>query len=113
MPSLTWSSSVAAGATFRPLDGWQYEYIPVGGAVEILHRATAVDMVVTITSGSDTLQERSPVPAGGTAGSIPSPFDVPAIVDEVAAGDLQKILYENTSGAAITVDGVINYTPAM
>lgn len=111
MPSLTWSQSVAAGATFRPLDGWQYEYIPFGGVIEILHRATGTGVVATVTSGSDTLQERSPVPAGGTAGNIPSPFDVPTLVDEVAAGDLQKILYENTSAGALTVDGIINYSP--
>ncbi len=112
MPNLTWSQSVALGATFRPLDGWQYEYVPLGGAIEILHRATAVGMVATITSGSDTLQERSPVPAGGTAGVIPSVFDVPAVMDEVAGGDRLKILYENTTGGAINVEGVIDYKPA-
>ena len=111
MPNLIWSQSVAAGATYQPLSGWQYEYLPFGGMVTILHRATAVGMVATITSGSDTLQERSPVPAGGTAGQTPSPLDVPAITDEVAAGDRQKILYENTTGGAITVDGIIDYKP--
>jgi hypothetical protein len=107
---LTWTSSVAAGATYRPLDGWQYEYVPAGGRIEILHNATAVGVVATITSGSDTLQERSPVPAGGTAGVLPSAFDVPAIVDLVAAGDRLKVFYENTTAGAITVNGVINYS---
>jgi len=111
MPALTWSESIAAGATYRPLDGWQYEYVPMGGTIEILHRATAVNLVSTITSGSDTLQERAPVPAGGTAGNTPSAFDVPAIVDQVAAGDRLKIQYENPTAGAITVDGVINYSP--
>lgn len=111
MPSLPWTSSVAGGATYRPLDGWQYEYVPAGGAIEILHNATAVGMVATITSGSDTLQERGPVPAGGTAGVIPSALDVPAIMDLVAGGDRLKVQYENTTGGAITVNGVINYSP--
>lgn len=106
---LTWSTSVAAGATFRPLDGWQYEYVPAGGQIQVLHRATAVGVVATVTSGSDQLQERSPVPAGGTAGVTPSVFDVPALTDLVAGGDRIKILYENTTGGAITVDGVIEY----
>lgn len=109
MPNLTWSQSIAAGATFRPLDGWQYEYVPFGGIITVLHRATATGIVTTITAGSDTLQERSPVPAGGTAGNIPSPFDVPAITDEVAAADRLKVSYENTTAGAITVDGVIDY----
>lgn len=111
MPSLTWSSAVGAGATYRPLDGWQYEYVPMGGQVSILHDATAVGVVATITSGSDTLQERSPVPAGGAAGVIPSALDVPAISDLVGAGDRLKILYENTTGGAITINGVIEYLP--
>lgn len=110
MPSLVWTQSVAAGATFRPLDGWQYEYVPLGGRIQILHRATAVGMRVTITSGSDTLQERSPVPAGGTAGVTPSAQDVPVIGDLVAAGDRLKINYENTTGGAVTVDGIIDFS---
>lgn len=111
MPQLTWVQDVAAAATFEPLNGWQYEYIPFGGAIKINHDAAAVGVVATITSGSDTLQERSPVPAGGTAGVIPSDLDTPPIVDEVAAGDRQKILYENTTGAAVFVQGMIDYTP--
>lgn len=111
MPRLTWSQSIGVGATFRPLDGWQYQYVPMGGAIEVLDRATAVGLVSNVSSGSDTLQERSPVPAGGTAGSIPSAFDVPALIDEVAAGDLIKIQYENPTAGAIVVDGVIDYKP--
>jgi hypothetical protein len=112
VPNLTWVESIEAGATYEPLNGWQYEYVPHGGVIKINHDAAAVAVVATITSGSDTLQERSPVPAGGTAGVIPSDLDTPPIVDEVAAGDRLKILYENTSGAAISVQGQIVYTPA-
>lgn len=111
MPSFVWTQSIAAGASFRPLDGWQYEYVPRGGVIKIVHRATAVGLRVTITSGSDTLQERSPVSAGGTAGVVPSELNVPPIVDEVAAGDRLKIAYENPTAGAVTIDGMIDYTP--
>jgi hypothetical protein len=111
MPVLTWTQSIALGATFEPLNGWQYEYIPFGGAIRILHDAGAVGVVSTVTSGSDTLQERSPVSAGGTTGVLPSVLDVPEVVDQVAAGDRQKILYENTTGGAIVVNGFIDYRP--
>lgn len=110
MPSLVWSQAIVAGASFNPVQGWQYEYLPVGGSIRILHRATAVGLRVTITSGSDTLQERSPVPAGGTAGQTPPEFAVPPIDDEVAASDRVKISYENPTGGTITVDGIIDYT---
>lgn len=111
MPVLSWSQSVGAGETFAPLQGWQYEYIPFGGAIRILHDATAAGIVATVTSGSDTLQERSPLSAGGTAGVLPSSLDVPELTDLVAAGDRQKILYDNTTGAAIVVNGFIEYQP--
>jgi len=111
MPQLSWVQSVAAGATFQPILGWQYEYVPFGGAIKINHDADAVGVVSTVTSGSDTLQERSPLSAGGTAGVFPSDLDVPPLIDEVAAGDRIKILYENTTVGAIDVAGIIDYTP--
>lgn len=109
MASLTWSQAILTLTQFNPLVNWQYQYVPFGGRIEILHRATAVGLVATITNGSDTMQERAPVPAGGTAGVIPSVFDVPAVGGFVAAGDFLKIAYDNPTAGTITVDGVINY----
>lgn len=112
MPSKTWTKSIAAGETFEPLNGWQYEYAPAPGAITILHNAGAVDVVVTITSGAETLQERSPVSASGTTGHIPSQLDEFPVTDLVMGGDRMKILYENTSAGAIVVNGIIDYQPA-
>lgn len=111
MPSFTWSQSIAAGATFNPMTGTNYQYPPRPGIVKVLHRATAVGLVCTIVSGSDELLQEAPVPAGGTAGVTPSEFNVPPVVDRVAAGDLQSIRYRNPTGGAITVDGFYDYTP--
>lgn len=109
MANLTWSQAILDGGTFEPLSGWQYEYVPFGGTIKINHDAAAVGVLVTITSGSDTLQESSPVPAGGTAGVIPSDLDTPPIIDEVAAGDRLKIAYRNPSGGTVAVQGQIVY----
>lgn len=111
MPSFPFTSSVAAGATYLPLDGWQYEYLPFPAMVEILLNATATGVVGTVTSGADTLMEESPVQAGGTAGVIPSPLNTPALQDAAAAGDRLKIRVRNTTAGAITVNGIINITP--
>jgi hypothetical protein len=111
MPSFPFTQSVAAGATYLPLDGWQYEYLPFPAMVEILVNATAVGIVATISSGADTLMEEAPVQAGGTAGVIPSPLSTPALQDAAAAGDRLKIRVRNTSGGAVTVNGIINITP--
>lgn len=111
MPKLSWNQSIAAGATFEPLNGWQYEYAPAMGGINILHTATAIGVVCTITAGSDTLQERSPVSAGGTDGVIPSYLDTPPLEELVTGGDRLKILYSNTSGGAVIVQGQIDYSP--
>ena len=113
MPNLTWVTSIADGATFEPLTGWQYEYSPWGGHIEIVHDADDIGVVATISSGSDTLQERCPVSSGGTAGSLPSALDQLPISDDIAAGDRIKIFYENTgtSGGAVDVQGTIVLQP--
>ena len=111
MPSFTFSSLVAAGATFRPLDGWQYQYLPWPAEVTVLARAVAIAMVQVYTSGSETIVEESPTQAGGTIGDIPSPLNTPVQGWMAAAGDLLKLSYRNTSGAAIHVDGIIEIVP--
>lgn len=111
MPQLTFTSSVAAGATYIPTQGWQYEYVPFPCLVEVGVNATAVGVVGTVSSGSDVLQEESPVQAGGTAGVIPSPLNTPYLSDQAAAGDRLKTSFRNTTGGAITVNGIIKLTP--
>lgn len=111
MPSLVFSQSIAAGATFDPLDNWNHQYPKFPGVMKLLHRATAVGVVAQWVSGSDQLLQESPVPAGGTAGVTPSTLNVDPIVDQVEPLDRQSLRYRNTAGGAVTVDGVIDYTP--
>jgi len=111
VPSFIFSQSVAAGATFNPLVGWQYQYLPWPATVSVLSRATAIAMVNVFTSGSETIVEESPTQAGGTAGVTPAPLNTPEQNWHAAAGDLLKLNFRNTSGAAITVDGIIDVVP--
>lgn len=111
MPSFTFSASIAAGATFEPLVGWQYQYLPWPAEVTVLARAVSVAVVNTYTSGSETIVEESPVQSGGTAGVIPSPLNTPVQGWMAAAGDLLKLRYRNTSAGAIVVDGIIEVMP--
>lgn len=111
MPSFSFTQSVAAGATFEPLVGWQYEYLPWPAETTVLARATAVAMVHTYTSGSETIVEESPTQAGGTSGVTPSPLNTPIQGWMAAAGDRLKLRYRNTSVGAIIVDGIIEIVP--
>lgn len=111
MPSFTFSESIAAGATITPLTGWQYQYLPWPAEVSVLARAVAIGVVNTYTSGSETIVEQSPVQSGGTAGIIPAPLNTPVQGWIAAAGDLLKLSYRNTSGAAVNVDGIIEIVP--
>ena len=113
MPNLTWSQDVAAGATFEPLTGWQYEYSPWGGHIEIVHNCEGVGVVCTISSGSDTLQERSPVSVERVAkeGALPSALEQLPVSDDIAAGDRIKIFYENTDGSSRYIQGTIVLQP--
>lgn len=109
--SFTYTQSVAAGALYLPLDGWQYEFAPFGGALEVIQNATAVGMVATVTAGGDTIVEESPVQAGGVTGVIPSALNTPVFVGQVKKGDRLKIKNRNTSGGAVIVNGIATLVP--
>jgi len=111
MPSFYFSQLMAANGTATPLDGWQYIYLPWPAEVKILMRSTLANVVQTVTSGSETIVEESPVQAGGTIGVTPSPLNTPVIGWFGAAGDLLKIRLRETAAGTPTVDGVIEVSP--
>lgn len=111
MALFTFSQSVVAGATYRPLDGWAYQTVPAGGTIEVCSNCTATGVVMTLVAGSDQLVQRSPLTAGATAAVLPTAFNAPVARDNVAALDPITLEYTNTTGGAITVNGWIDYTP--
>ncbi len=111
MPSFIYTQSVAAGATFQPLAGWQYQYLPWPAEITVMSRATAVGMTQVYTSGSETIVEESPVQAGGTTGVTPSPLNTPVQGWHAAAGDLLKLTFRNTTAGAVIIDGIIEAIP--
>jgi len=113
MPSFTFSAVLTANGVVRPLDGWQYEYLPYPAEVQVLARATDANVVGVYTSGSETVVEESPVQAGGTAGVIPSPLNTPVQGWIGAAGDRLKLSYRETAGGTPQVDGIIEIQPLM
>jgi len=111
MPSFYFSTLMTANGTAEPLTGWQYIYLPWPAEVQVLMRSTLANMVQTITSGSETIVEESPVQAGGTIGVTPSSLNTPIVGWHAAAGDLLKIRLRETAGGTPTIDGVIEVNP--
>lgn len=113
MPQLPFSQAMTANQLgFNPLSGWQYEYLPWPAQVILLLRSTDGNLRATVYSGSETIQERSPIQAGGTAGVTPSELNTPAISWIAAAGDRLKVVIDNVAGLTPTVDGLIIANPA-
>ncbi|HLC10882.1 MAG TPA: hypothetical protein VJL56_03440, partial [Candidatus Bathyarchaeia archaeon] len=96
----------------NPLAGWQYEFLPWPATIIILMRSTDVNLRATVYSGSETIQERSPVQGGGTLGVTPSELNTPAISFIAAAGDRLKLVVDNVAAGTPTLDGVIIANPA-
>lgn len=112
MPQFTWSTAMTANQLgLNPLSGWQYEYLPWPAQVVLLVRSTTTGNRITVFSGSETIQERTPVQGGGTAGTTPSELNTPAISFTAAAGDRLKLVIDEVSGGTPTVDGVIIANP--
>ena len=101
----------ASALGVNPISGWQYEYLPWPAQIILLLRAIDVNQRATVYSGSETIMERSPVQAGGTAGVTPSELNTPAISWQAAAGDRLKVVLDNTAAVASTIDGIIIANP--
>lgn len=106
-----YSQSVAAGAIFDPCDGWQNQYVDSNAVMKLNDRATAVGLVRSVQATNRTLFQEAPVTAGGVAGTTPTDFSAPPMIEKVRKGERLSIRYRNPTGGAITVDGVIDLTP--
>jgi hypothetical protein len=113
MPRLAFSTSVAAGATYRPLQGWTYEYLPWRALVRLLAWTTAVGVVCQANSGSEQLQPECPIDIGaGAAGNLPTTFEVDPLVFMAPGGDRLDLAIRNTTGGALNVMGFVDVNPA-
>ena len=103
----TFTFSLAAGATFDPLDGWNYQIPAKPSKLTVIHNATGPGITCTLTALNRQLLQSSPVPAGGTAGVFPTVFNAP-VIGPLKVGALEKLSarYTNTTAGALTVNVV-------
>jgi len=113
VPDFSWSIALTANQLdSRPLANWKYRRLPFPAAVTILQRATGVSARQTIDAGAQNIQQKSPVHAGGTAGTQPIPQTTPVLQFLAAAGDEIIISNDEVGGLTPTIDGYINVEPA-
>ena len=117
MPQLTFSNAMTANQLgYNPLSGWQFETVPYqyvnGAIVKVLAASTDVNLRITIYSGSQTIQERSPIQGSGTAGKTPTDFTTTPVVFQAGPGDRLKLAIDEVAGGTPTVDGVVVLEPA-
>lgn len=112
MPQATFVSVTAAatGSQVTPLTGWTYEYLPWPARVKVLaHTSAAANLQVL--SGSESIQDPSPMRVNATAGDLPSDLNVHPIIFDAPAGDRLKLIATTTQAAATTVSIIILLTP--
>ncbi len=114
MPAFAFSQALTANQKgFNPLLGSNYEFLPWPAQISILLRTTgaAGNVTFVVYSGSETIQERSPMQVGGTAGVTPSPLNTHPVQFIAAAGDRLKLVIDENAGATPTVDGLVLIEP--
>lgn len=113
MPILTFSTAMTANQLgLNPVSGWQYEFLPWPARVKLVTNATTTGVRLTCYTGSQTIQVRSPVQSGATAGVIPAELNTPPIGFMAAAGDRLILQYDEVAGGTPTVNGIIYVDPA-
>jgi len=99
MATFNFRSSVAASSTYLPLTGWQYEYAPWMAGLLLLIQSAQTDSTLQVTSGTETIQEASPILQN--TGQL-SAINVPAIKWRAAGGDRLKLLVQTVTAAVIS-----------
>jgi hypothetical protein len=115
VPQFNFTASIAGGGTSLPLAVWQFRFPPKSSLLELMVNATAVGVVMNLTTGAESIvQAESPVAAGGVAGVLPARLNVEPIVDKVDPGEEIVLSLRNTTGGAITVNGlaILTYSGA-
>ena len=112
MPNFIWSQALTANQQgFDPLTTWQFRQVPYPAVVTVFARSTTAGVRLTISSGSQTIKQRSPVQGGGTAGTTPTVFTTTPVTFVAQPLDLITLVHDEVLGGTPTVDGEIMIDP--
>lgn len=107
-PTLVVSQALTANQrNFNLFDKWQYEFAPFPCTVKLLVRSTTNGALMSLYTGSETIQERSQIQGGGTAGVTPSELNTAPQIWHAAAGDRLKTAIDEVLAGTPTIDAII------
>ena len=112
MPQFTFSQAMTANQ--QGLDAlalWQYRYAPYRCRVTVYDNATTVGVRLTITTGSMTVQQKSPAQGGATAGVFGTAFNVVPVDFVAESGDRISIVHDEVLGGTPTVNVLVSLDP--
>lgn len=111
MPLIKVTTTMAANGQAFPLQGSQYEYLPFDAAVLFAILAdTGAVVTASVFSGSDVLQQASPVDILAVANPIIYP-DHYSLQDYAARGERLSVQLQETAGATPIVRTAVMIQP--
>jgi len=94
----------------NPISTWAGRFLPGKAMVRLLARSTTAGNQLTLNSGTRSIQPKSPVQSGGTAGVTPSELNTTPIEWIGFPGEEIMPLFDEVLGGTPTVDLVIMWT---
>lgn len=102
--------SVAANSvSTERLSGTLLETAPQTGALRIFAKASATGLNLSFSAGGVTVMDDQVIPFTGTAGTLTINENM-VLETGVVAGSRLQLRFRNTTGSAITVDALIQFT---
>jgi len=112
-PGFLRTTVMTANGTAQPLQAapaWQHRFPETNAMMQYTLQSSDANVEYEITSGSDILVQRSPVPGGGTAGTYANFNDRAQAVGVFAGREIAVTLFE-TAGGTPSVMLEVRLTP--
>lgn len=100
-PQFRRTTVMTANGTAQPLQtapAWSHRFPATDAIMSFTVLATTTGVEFEITSGSEVLVQRGPVPGGGTAGVYPNFNDAAGNVGVMAGQEIAVTLFETLGG---------------
>jgi len=115
MAQISLRTTLAANAVLNVLAGTQYEFLPPslypnGAYVEFGNLADATGVLRTVQTGSDVVEEESPINIGAINQQPVYPDNF-TLNDLVGPGERINVKIRDTSGIARVVTTIVRFSP--